>query len=60
MKRVEGTVGGWERIINTEIEINKGINGGLLTLRQTKHLHVGLLLTVLFSVSRVARAPRDP
>lgn len=28
VKRVEGTAGGWERIINTEIEVNKGINSG--------------------------------
>lgn len=28
VKRVEGMAGGWERIINTEIEVNKGINSG--------------------------------
>lgn len=36
LKRVEGMAGGWERIINSEIEVNKGINGGYsLAGRQT-------------------------
>lgn len=42
--------GGWERIINSEIEVNKGINGGYSLAGRQTLAHWSVVYNVVFSL----------